>query len=132
MDRQINVLITDDQIKTRRGLKALLRFSPFIHMIWEAQDGETAMRIVSEMKPDVVIMDIQMPVLGGLIATKWIKQNFPEVKVIILTMYPSYEEEALASGADVFLIKGERTCSIQDEILALFSTENITDHVQHD
>jgi DNA-binding NarL/FixJ family response regulator len=132
VDRQIDVLIADDQIKTRQGLKALLRFSPFVNMIWEAEDGEAAMRIVSDVKPDVVIMDVQMPVLSGLKATRWIKQNWPEVKVIILTMYPYNEEDALAAGADCFLVKGDKTYSIQDVILSLFSTEKINDDFQHD
>lgn len=123
MEKQIDVLIVDDQIKTRRGLKALLRFSPFIHMIWEAQDGETAVKIVSEVKPDVVIMDIQMPVMSGLNATAQIKHNWPAVKVIILTMYPYYEEEALAAGADYFLVKGDRNYSIEDVIRSFIPTE---------
>ena len=132
MDRKIDVLIADDQKSTRRGLKALLRFSPSIHMIWEAQDGEEAVRLVGEMQPDVVIMDIQMPVMGGLKATRRIKQNWPEVKVIILTMYPYYEEEALAAGADCFLVKGDRNYSIQDVILSFFSAEEANGDIQHD
>lgn len=123
MEKQIDLLIVDDQIKSRRGLKALLRFSPFIHMIWEAEDGETAMKIVSEMKPDLVIMDILMPVISGINATAWIKHHWPEVKVIVLTMYPYYEEEALAAGADCFLVKGDKTYSIQDVIHSFISTE---------
>ena len=126
MDRQIDVLIADDQAKTRRGLKALLRFAPFIGMIWEAREGEAAMKVVSEVKPDVVLMDIQMPVMDGLEATRRIKQTWPEVKVIILTMYPYYEREALAAGADRFLVKGDKSHSIQDEILSLCSSGNST------
>ena len=124
MDKQIDVLIADDQVKTRRGLKALLRFTPFIGMIWEAQEGEGAMKIVSEVKPDLVLMDIKMPLMDGLEATRRIKQTWPEVKVIILTMYPYYEKEALAAGADCFLVKGDKNLSIQDEILSLFIINN--------
>jgi YesN/AraC family two-component response regulator len=127
VERQIDVLIADDQVKARRGLKALLRFAPFIGMIWEAQEGEAAMKVVSEVKPDVVLMDIQMPVMDGLEATQRIKQTWPEIKVIILTMYPYYEREALAAGADCFLVKGDKSHSIQDVILSLCSTENSTD-----
>lgn len=132
MDRQIDVLIADDQVKTRRGLKALLRFAPFINMIWEAQEGEAAMKIVSEVRPEVVLMDIQMPVMDGLEATRRIKQTWPEVKVIILTMYPYYEAEAMAAGADRFLVKGDKTHTIQDVILSLFSFENSINEVQQD
>lgn len=122
MNGQIDILIVDDQVKTRRGLKALLRFAPFIGMIWEAQDGEAAMKIVSEVKPGVVLMDIRMPVMDGLEATQRIKQTWPEVKVIVLTMYPHYERKALATGADFFLVKGDKTHSIQDLILSAIST----------
>ena len=124
VDKQIDVLIVDDQVKTRRGLKAVLRFAPFIGMIWEAQEGEGAMKIVSEVKPDLVLMDIKMPLMDGLEATRRIKQTWPEVKVIILTMYPYYEKEALAAGADCFLVKGDKNLSIQDEILSLFIINN--------
>lgn len=119
MDGEIDVLIVDDQIKTRRGLKALLRFAPFVRTIWEAVDGEAAMRIVSEVMPDVVIMDVRMPTMGGIEATRQIKHCWPQVKVIILTMYSFYETEALAAGADRFLVKGDPAWSIQDEILSL-------------
>lgn len=132
MDRKIDVLIVDDQIQTRRGLKALLRFSPFVDMIWEAQDGEVAMKIVSEVKPDIVIMDIQMPMVGGLKATRWIKHHWPKVKVIILTMYPYYEDEALAAGADYFLVKGDSSDSIQDIILSLSAMDDTRSNAQHD
>ena len=124
VDKPIDVLIVDDQVKTRRGLKAVLRFAPFIGMIWEAQEGEAAMKIVSEVKPDLVLMDIKMPLMDGLEATRRIKQTWPEVKVIILTMYPYYEKEALAAGADCFLVKGDKNLSIQDEILSLFIINN--------
>ena len=129
MNRQIDVLIADDQVKARRGLKALLRFAPFIGMIWEAQDGEAAMKVVSEVKPDVVLMDIRMPVMDGLEATRRIKETWSEVKVIILTMYPYYERQALAAGADCFLVKGDKTNLIQDVILSLCSSENSTSEV---
>lgn len=124
MKRQIDVLIADDQVKTRKGLKALLRFAPFIGMVWEAHNGEAAMKIVSEVKPDVVIMDIQMSVMDGIEATFQIKHSWPEVKVVILTMYPYYEQEAYAAGADYFLVKGEEINSIQEVILSLFTEEN--------
>jgi YesN/AraC family two-component response regulator len=129
VDQKIDVLIVDDQIKTRRGLKALLRFTPFIRTIWEALDGEAAMKIVSQVMPQLVIMDVKMPTMGGIEATRQIKHCWPEVKVIILTMYPIYEFEALAAGADRFLVKGDVTRSIQDEILSLFPAENSTEEV---
>jgi YesN/AraC family two-component response regulator len=126
VDGEIDILIVDDQIKTCRGLKALLRFAPFVRTIWQATDGESAMRIVSEVKPDVVIMDVRMPIMGGIEATRQIKHSYPEVKIIIHTMYSFYETEALAAGADRFLVKGDPAWSIQDEIISLFPSLKTT------
>jgi len=122
VEQKINVLIADHQKDSRRGLKALLVFSPFINHIWEARNGEAAIKVITEVKPDLVILDVKIPVIGGLNVTRWIHQNFPEIKVMILTMYPDYEEEAMAAGADRFLVKGREDYSIQDEILSLFPT----------
>jgi len=120
VEQKIDVLIADHQKDSRRGLKALLEFSPFINHIWEARNGEAAINVINEVKPDLVILDVKMPVIGGLCVTRWVRQAWPDIKIIILTMYPHYEEEALAAGADRFLVKGREDYSIQDEILALF------------
>jgi DNA-binding NarL/FixJ family response regulator len=120
VEEQVNVLIADHQRNTRRGLRALLEFSPFINQIWEARDGEAAIKVIIEVKPDLVIIDLQIPVIGALCVTRWIQQYWPDIKVIILSMYPYYEEEAMTAGADLYLVKGRGDYSIQDEILSLF------------
>ena len=127
MEQQIDVLIADHQKDIRQGLKALLRFSPYIKHIWEASDGESAIRLINQINPDLVIIAAKLPMMGGVYVTRWIKQNHPEIKVIVLTIYPHYEDEALAAGANRFLVKGKEDYTIQDEILALFhdgSTES--------
>jgi YesN/AraC family two-component response regulator len=120
MEQKINILIVDYQKNTRQGLKAVLRFYPFINQIYEARDGECAIRVINEVKPDLVILDVQMPVIDGLWLAKWLHKNRPGIRVIMLTMYSYYEEEALAAGVDRFLVKGAEDYSIQDEIMALF------------
>jgi DNA-binding NarL/FixJ family response regulator len=120
VEKEINVLIVDYQKSTRRGLRALLRFSPLINQIWEANDGEAAINIIKEVKPNLVIADVQTPVIGGIDITKWIRENQLGIKVIILTMYPFYKDKALAAGADRYLIKGGGDYCIQDEIFSLF------------
>lgn len=125
MDRQIDVLIADDQVETRKGLSAVLRCVAFIGMIWEANHGEAALKIVREMKPDVVYMHIRMPVMGGINTTYLIKQTWPKGKGVPLSMCPTYKQEANASGADCFLRKRGYTTAIQDVILTLFTGENI-------
>ena len=103
---KIKVLLADNRASNRRGLKALLSFEPGIVVIGEAADGREAIQLVDKKKPDVVLMDVQMPVMDGLKATEKIKSKWPKVKVILYTMYPGYEEDAKLAGADYFLIKG--------------------------
>lgn len=106
MEQRIQVLIADDRPRSRDGLKALLATWPEIEIVGEAADGQEAVQLVEECRPDVVLMDDRMPVMAGLEATRLIKDRWPEVKVIVLTMYRSYQADALAAGADAFLVKG--------------------------
>jgi DNA-binding NarL/FixJ family response regulator len=89
-------------------------------VVGEAADGQQAVQMVAECRPDVVLMDAQMPVIDGLEATRLIKDRWPGVKVIVLTMYPMYRAKALAVGADVFLIKG---CPPEDLLQAILGKE---------
>lgn len=100
------VLITDDRITSRKGLRALMLTQPDIQVIGEAANGERAILFIEENKPDVVIMDAFMPGMNGLEATKIIKKNWKNIRVVILTLHEDIREEALAAGADAFLIKG--------------------------
>ncbi len=100
------VLITDDRVTSRKGLRALMLTQPDIQVIGEAADGEHAIRFIQKTKPDVVIMDAFMPGMNGLEATKIIKKKWREIRVVILTLHEDLREEALAAGADVFLVKG--------------------------
>ncbi len=118
MKRQVRVLIADDQGPTRQGLRALLTLSPQVEVVGEATDGREAVHLVAKRQPDVVLMDMQMPVMDGLEATRCIKEQWPEVRVIALTMYPKYRVEAVAAGVDAFLLKGSPTEVLQDTILA--------------
>ena len=106
MMQHIRVLIADDRLSSRNGLKALLATQPGIEIVGEAADGQVAIQFVEQCRPDVVLMDIRMPMIDGLAATRIIKDRWPEVKVIVLTMYSSHQAEARAAGADAFLVKG--------------------------
>jgi CheY-like chemotaxis protein len=112
----IRILIADDNAATRAATVALLESSPSglrcggqQAAIWEAADGEEAVQLTESIQPDVILMDVQMPRLDGIAATRRIKQHWPTIKVIVLTMYNSYRAAALAAGADAFLLKGEST-----------------------
>jgi DNA-binding NarL/FixJ family response regulator len=123
MAKPIRVLIADDNARSRSGLRALLgtvrlepSFAlgrgghdetwPVVEVVGEAANGREAVRQVVKYRPDVVLMDVRMPVMDGLEATWLIKNRWPGVKVVVLTLYVTYRTEALAAGADVFLVKG--------------------------
>lgn len=106
MAQPTRVLIADDSARARDGLRALLATWPEIAVVGEATDGQDAVRQVAECQPDVVLMDLRMPVLDGVRATQLIKQRWPSITVIVLTMYSVEQPAALAAGADAFLIKG--------------------------
>ncbi|CAL9367705.1 response regulator [Streptomyces sp. enrichment culture] len=105
----IRVLLADDQSLVRAGFRALLDAQPDIEVAGEAADGEEAVRAVRELRPDVVMMDIRMPVLDGLAATRRITgdEALADVKVVMLTTFEldEYVFEAIRSGASGFLVK---------------------------
>lgn len=106
MAQPTRVLIADDSARAREGLRALLATWPEICVVGEAANGQEALQQVAERQPDVVLMDIHMPVLDGVEATRLVKQQWPAVTVIVLTVYVSEQRPALLAGADAFLIKG--------------------------
>ncbi len=101
------ILIADDHDVVRSGLRVLLRTSPDFSIVGEASDGEEAVRLTEKSTPDVVIMDISMPTLDGIAATKIIKERFPLVKVIILTVHEDeeYAFQVLRAGASGYVLK---------------------------
>jgi DNA-binding NarL/FixJ family response regulator len=103
----VRILIADDQKRTRQSLRALLSASLPETEMWEAADGAEALRLVEETRPQLVVMDIRMPELDGLAATRQIKSRWPEIKVLVLSLYRDQQEEALAAGADLFVAKGD-------------------------
>ena len=107
MGERIHVLIADDQPRARQSMKALLATWPGVEEVREAANGREAVRRVEESQPDVVLMDVRMPVMDGLEATRIIKARWPQVKVIVQSMYADYMPEALAAGADAYMSKGE-------------------------
>ncbi len=104
---KIKVLLAEDHTIVRKGLRALLDDAPNIVVVGEASDGRDALVKVKEYCPNVVLMDISMPLLSGLEATRQITERFPSVKVLVLTVHSNEEYilQALRSGAAGYLLK---------------------------
>ncbi|MEU6102297.1 response regulator transcription factor [Streptomyces flaveolus] len=105
--RVIRVLIADDQQMVRQGFTVLLNTQPDIEVVGQAVDGLDAVAQVAELAPDVVLMDIRMPELGGIEATRRITVATPQIRVLVLTTFDldEYVYEALRAGASGFLLK---------------------------
>lgn len=106
MAEKYRILIVDDSIHVRKALSAYLSTLSWLKVVWEASDGEEAMEMIESQLPDMVLMDVKMPVVGGLEATRMIKKRWPKIKIIILTLYADYLDQAQQAGADAFLVKG--------------------------
>jgi DNA-binding NarL/FixJ family response regulator len=118
MERPVRVLIADDRPATRQGLRALLALLPQVEVIGEAADGRESVALVAECRPDVVLMDMQMPVMNGVEATRCIKEQWPTVRIVALTIHAKYRAQALAAGADSFLLKEGNPDALLGAILA--------------
>ncbi len=108
MAKPIRVLIVDDHTIVRAGIRLLLQAEDDIQVVGEAGDGETAVAAVAELRPDVVLMDVAMPGISGLEATRTIKHRWPDVQVLALTMHRSddYFFRMLEAGASGYVLKG--------------------------
>jgi len=103
----IRLLLVDDQDLIRRGMKALLKTDESLLVVGEAENGERSLDLVASLQPDVVLMDVRMPVMDGVAATQAICQRFPETKVLILTTFgdETLVTQALQVGAAGYLLK---------------------------
>jgi NarL family two-component system response regulator LiaR len=107
MSEPIRVLIVDDHAMVRKGLVAILKNMPGLELAGEARDGQEAITCCGQLKPDVVLMDLVMPELGGVAATRAIHQRWPNIRVIALTSFQEKElvQDALQAGAIGYLLK---------------------------
>lgn len=103
----IRVVIADDQAMVRAGFSALLNAQPDIEVVGLAADGDECLRVVAELAPDVVLMDVRMPVLDGISATRELSASAPETRILMLTTFDvdDYVFDALSAGAAGFLLK---------------------------
>jgi DNA-binding NarL/FixJ family response regulator len=103
----IRLLLVDDQMLIRRGLKSLLKLETVVEIVGEAENGEDALKQIPTLNPDIVLMDVRMPIMDGVAATREIRHRFPDVKVLVLTTFDDaeYISQALQNGASGYLLK---------------------------
>lgn len=117
----ISVVVADDHYLVRQGVRALLDNAEGIEVIGEAENGEQALQLVEELKPDVVVMDISMPEMDGIKATEKIQAlNNKHTRVVILSMYANIDlvEQALKKGATGYLLKRSTTTELVKAVVA--------------
>ena len=104
---KIRILLADDHTILRAGLKMMLYAQPDMEIVGEAQDGRQSMQEAQRLQPDIILMDITMPDMNGIEATKQIKKLLPEIKILILTMHEhdEYIFQALRAGASGYMLK---------------------------
>jgi two-component system response regulator NreC len=104
---KIKVLLADDHTILRDGIRSLIEDEPDMEVVGEAEDGITVVKLADSLKPDVILMDLAMPLLNGLEATRQIRKNQPGAKILILTMHENeeYIRQVLAAGAMGYILK---------------------------
>jgi NarL family two-component system response regulator LiaR len=121
--RQIKVMLVDDHSMVRRGLIAFLKNETDLEIIAEAQDGREAIEKCEDIQPDVILMDLIMPGLGGVAATRMILERWPDIRVLALTSFQEKDlvQEALQAGATGYLLKNVSGKELADAIRSTFA-----------
>ncbi len=121
--KPIRVVIVDDHDMVRRGLAAFLRAKTDLELVGEASNGREALQVCEQAQPDIVLMDLVMPEMGGAAATKAIRERCPQVQVIALTSFQERElvEEALRAGAISYLLKNVSADDLAEAIRGAYA-----------
>jgi DNA-binding NarL/FixJ family response regulator len=115
---RLRLLLADDRARTRRALRALLGAHPGLEVAGEAADGEQAVRATAALAPDVVLLDVHLPLLDGPRAARAIKARWPRIRIVAHSLAVERRDEMLAAGADAFVAKGSPTADLLRAIRA--------------
>jgi DNA-binding NarL/FixJ family response regulator len=123
----ITVALADDHVLFRQALRHLLDSEDDIHVVGEASDGRAIQTLVEQHHPDVILMDINMPGIDGVTATRELKSQLPDIRIIILTMFSEdgHVIRAVRAGADAYLLKNSESSRVVDAIRAVNRGESI-------
>lgn len=125
----INVVLVDDQQIVREGIKIILSLDNEISILKEAENGKQLLKILQEIQPDIILMDIRMPFMNGVEATKIVKEKYNNIKVIILTTFneDEYVLQGIRNGADGYILKDARSHDIIKSIKAAYNGDILLD-----
>jgi len=126
MPQKVRILLADDHAVVRQGFRMILGQEPDLEVVGEAGNGADAVRLVEEVKADIAVIDISMPGMNGVEATRLIRQNSPECKVLVLSMHRDavYVRETLRSGASGYILKDSIDQDLLNAVRAVAAGES--------
>jgi len=129
MNEAIRVLLADDHAVVRAGIRQFLEHAPDITVVAEADDGLMAQHLITRHLPDVAVLDIQMPQASGIEVTRWLRTNYPEVGVLVLTAYddPPYIMAVLQAGANGYVLKTASPSEIVQAVRDVYAGKSVLD-----
>lgn len=125
--RTVRVVVVDDQLLLREGIATLLQMDPRIEVVGRGSNGQDAIDLAGKLRPDVVLVDIRMPLVDGIQAIREIKSHWSDVHVVILTsfVYDGYVVEGLLAGADGYLLKDASPAALISGVVAVAAGEQV-------
>src|SRR5919202_6726246 len=123
--RTARIIVADDHALLRSGIRSMLAGEPDLEVVGEAADGQEALELCRRLEPDLVLMDVRMPRMDGLAATRAIKEEFPRTSVVMVTMQedPDYLFEAVLAGAAGYVLKGATPEQLTDAVRQVLDGE---------
>lgn len=129
IDNVIRVVLADDHVVVRAGIRQFLEQNPDIHVVAEASNGQEACELLEKYKPDVAVLDIQMPLMSGIEVTRWIRANKLSIGVLVLTAFDDdpYVQAVLQAGANGYVLKTAEPQEIVRAVRDVFNGKSVLD-----